>query len=324
MGSAFGIPFVYQSLGISFEMITAELPNEHPDLYEFHRRVESFFGIKIIRIKSPESPMQIFNRVGILGNSRIDVCSEQGKRKFLRQYIKEHYAKGTILSFGILGTEQRRMASIERNWGEAGYIAEFPLQNVMWNTSEWMQFVDKELGFVPEPYKQGFEHNNCDRLCVKAGAEHWRKALYFNRKGFLEMERGEIEFNAKLRLKKGEDTPFYTFLRRQINGVKQSFPLYQLREETEADWAKNGCPYDPNHSSTMKYDGEYVFTVKAGLKGYTGYAISPDGLRELANARTQFAISAEWSSLGYIEVDEATYDTIVKRRIDIRANKPNN
>ncbi|MDX2077197.1 MAG: hypothetical protein SFZ02_12250 [bacterium] len=246
IASALGCPDALTRLGVEWQSVTSVLPNEGDDQRRLIESAEKLYGKETIRIGVVMTPLEMFTKVKFLGNSRIDPCSAKLKREPLKKFIEANYDPAhTVLVFGITGVEQRRIPSIEGNWGAQGYRTLFPLRECMWDTRQWMDWCYEQVGFVPEPYRQGFDHNNCGTACCKAGVSHWKRVLYKNPHVYAEWEEGEQLWQETM----GKDN---TMLSRTRDGVKSPLSLRQLREETQAEWA-DYLPGVHPYSATIIY-----------------------------------------------------------------------
>jgi len=138
----------------------------------------------------------VFNRVGIMGNSRLDPCSRVLKRETMRDFVRNHYnTERLVMHVGITHDEIDRMLNIRRNWAKLGVdvraeLADTPRQGTSAERAE------RILGWVPFVYSWGASHNNCGGFCVKAGHQHMARLLYYDPDTFAYHEAQEARFRA--------------------------------------------------------------------------------------------------------------------------------
>lgn len=228
-------------------LLMAWLPNEHPDVLRLVGECERLTGLKVQFIGTGETPMQVFHRVGMLGNSRVDPCSRILKREAIADYIADHYdPTDTMIAIGITAHEATRVdrrIAIRANWSARGWQTIFPLEYDETLTRERQLELCQELcGWVPEMYQLGFEHHNCGGACVKAGKRQWSMLLWHYPHVYSEWEAGETAFRAN----HGKDV---SILRDEWtrNGERGSTPLtlYDFRVRMQAKWASMLPGFDP-------------------------------------------------------------------------------
>lgn len=213
-------------------LLMARLPNEDPDVWRLCAAVEQEFGVPITYIGKDLTPWDIFHKVGMIGNTRIDPCSKQLKRDVLKAYLKKHFDPAdTTLHVGITWDEQHRMSSIVGGWGKLGYRVEAPLlENFYLSRDEQMADCERRFGFVPRLYRYGFSHNNCGGACVKAGMKEWARLYYYLPDVYAWWEENETLF----RDTKGKNV---AILRDRSGGKVRPLPLKDFRQRLISAWA---------------------------------------------------------------------------------------
>ena len=180
---------------------------EHPDLYRFLKELSEYWGVKITEDTDGRTPEQLFYDQHALACNRMPFCS----RILKAERLQEYFVDGDNLIFGI-GTDDKHRAvrlvsayqvvSAKKNkWA----TLEFPLidnnisneQVTSWLASTGIQ--------EPELYRLGFEHNNCNGGCVRAGKKHWAHLLSVLPEVYSEREKTEEEF----RKWSGKDVHFF-------------------------------------------------------------------------------------------------------------------
>lgn len=235
-------------------MVMAALPNEHPDVWRLCDRAEELTGVPITYIAyDPDAPakyreitreertsealltpMDVFFRHHMLGNSRVDPCSSDLKRQTVARWIRDHYAPDECTIYvGIGADEIERFAAIRDGWGAAGYETAFPLMN--WGEMDRARAIEAcqlLCGFVPELYTFGdrYSHNNCAGACVKAGHTQWIALLEHFPDEYAAWELAENIFRARF----GD----YAILRDRRGGGVNPLPLWALRRQYEREKAQ--------------------------------------------------------------------------------------
>lgn len=195
---------------------------EDGDLYEFLNKIEQKLNIKIIRLCSGKTPMQLQVESKFIFNSRVATCSKELKSKVFNNWLKENYQPSEcILFMGIDWSEAHRCEAITRNY--APYKVEYPLCNEMHFKQEYFKELEQDGIKLPRLYKMGLTHNNCGGRCVKAGIGHWLTLLEKDRNRFLEAENDELALQRLI----GEK---YTHLKRK----GKPYSLHQLRLDKES------------------------------------------------------------------------------------------
>lgn len=203
---------------------------EDGDLYEFLEQIENKLNLRILRLCSGKTPMQLQIESKFVFNSRIASCSKELKSKVFTKWLKENYTPDEcVLFMGIDWSEQHRCEAITRNY--APYKVEYPLCEEMLYKQEYFEELKQDGLKLPRLYQIGLTHNNCGGRCVKAGIGHWLKLLAKDRNRFLEAENDELTLQRMIGKK-------YTHLKRR----GEPYSLQQLR-------------YDVEHKTTL-FDNE--------------------------------------------------------------------
>ena len=114
----------------------------------------------LVWIADGRDPWEVFHDRRFLGNARVDPCSEELKRSFLRAWIEQHHVpRNTTAYIGIDWTEEHRFQRARELWKP--WVVEAPLCEppLIAKTAVLGQLED--LGIrVPRLYEMGFPHNN--------------------------------------------------------------------------------------------------------------------------------------------------------------------
>lgn len=194
---------------------------EDGDLYLFLEKIEAKLGLKVVRLCSGKTPVQLQVENNFIFNSRVALCSKELKSKVFNKWLKEnHSSEETILYMGIDWSEAHRCEAITRNYKP--YKVEYPLCEEMLYKQEYFEELKRDGIELPRLYQIGLTHNNCGGRCVKAGIGHWLQLLEKDRNRFIEAENDELALQRLI----GNN---YTHLKRK----GQPYSLHQLRLEKE-------------------------------------------------------------------------------------------
>lgn len=242
------------------DFIIACVKDEHPDVWRMVHWLEKETGINVRRVAwQPDKHEQangkmrhylvdapqeswlgiwdVFEKKRMMGSSMFDPCSLHLKRNTLRDYIKDHYPDGCVMHVGITYDERHRLKAITRNWMRHNVI----VKALLVQKTRHMQQASKQiraqdtLGFVPELYAVGFDHNNCSGFCVKAGKAHMARLLWFYPDLYKYHEDKEQDFRRTV----GD----YTIMKESQGGRVKPITLKELRERLQDKW--HGAMFPP-------------------------------------------------------------------------------
>ena len=213
---------------------------EDKDLYRFLKDTTDKLGIPLTDHSDGRDIWKVFKDHKYLGNSRIDPCSDDLKRKMSRKFIKQYKPDECRIYLGFDWTEMHRLERAQKAW--LPYIVDAPLCYKPYIDKRDMKRLLKDDDIeLPYLYTMGLEHNNCSGFCIKAGIGHYVTVLQNMPERYAEFERKEQEIRDFI----GKDV---TVLRRTRNGVKTNITLADLRKEYEAGrllqdelWDVGGC-----------------------------------------------------------------------------------
>lgn len=216
---------------------------EDEDLYRFLDDSENQLGVPLTRIKDGRTPWDVYRQRRMIGNTRMDPCSEALKRKPAQAWLKEN-APGATLVFGIDWTEMHRLDGLRRRYGEQGYAVEAPMCDPPWKSKgDVMRWMKAEGLEPPRLYGMGFAHNNCGGFCCRAGRAHFETLLREMPARYAEHEAAELGLRHHL----GKDV---SILRNRAGGDTKPLTLRAFREmvtagasteEFEFEWGGCGC-----------------------------------------------------------------------------------
>lgn len=146
------------------------------------------------------------------------------KQRPCRAWLREHTDPAdTTLYVGIDHTEAHRKPGITRGW--APWPVRFPLCDPPHLSKQDMLALARAAGVrPPRLYGQGFAHNNCGGVCVRAGQRQWRHLLQVFPDRYLQAERAEQQLRAQL----GD----VAILRERRGGITRPLTLAELGQRT--------------------------------------------------------------------------------------------
>lgn len=207
-------------------LLAADTKVEDPDLWRFVSDAGSLLGVEPIVVADGRTPWQVFADQRFVGNSRIAPCSVHLKQRPCRAWLTANAdPANTMLYVGIDWSEQRRVPAIEKGW--APWQVRFPMCEPPYLTKQDMlDWAQAEGLRPPRLYEQGFAHNNCFGVCVRAGQRQWRHLLAVAPDRFAAAEAEEEKLRAQL----GD----VAILKEQRQGVSYPLPLRELRNRLRA------------------------------------------------------------------------------------------
>ena len=208
--------------------IFADVKIEDPDLYRFLDDVSGYLKKSIRRISEGRTPWDVFFDEKMMGNNRADLCSRILKREFIDRHIFEagFTPENTTRVFGFGIKEIHRSENIKK------VVHPFPVwiplhEPPFMSNCECIEYVRNEWGIDPPAlYDDGFPHNNCGGVCVKAGHGQWYLAYKKRRSVFDMWEQKEQEHREMT----GKDV---SILRDRRGGTNSTMTLKELRRRFE-------------------------------------------------------------------------------------------
>lgn len=175
-------------------LLFADTLVEDPDLYRFLTDSAALFELPITRVADGRTPFEVFWDQKFLGNSRVAPCSHMLKQLPCRRWLQENAdPDDTVVYVGIGEAERQRARAITAAWAPGK--VRFPLLGEPTLTPEVLLEQARALGLItPVMYDQGFAHNNCGGICVRAGHKHWRRVLQLHPDRFAQAEKEENRF----------------------------------------------------------------------------------------------------------------------------------
>lgn len=222
-------------------LLFADTMMEDEDLYRFNVEASAFLGVPITRIADGRTPWQVFFAEGMMGNSRVDLCSRILKRELLDRWHRENCLELACTSYiGIDWTESHRLDRLRLR--RPGWKIEAPMtEPELWDKQRMFCELTKIGIEPPRLYKMGFPHNNCGGFCIKAGQAHFAHLLRVMPERYAYHEAQEQKFVTEKAWGQG-------ILKDRTGGKTTPLTLKQLRERIEAgkefdrhEWGGCGC-----------------------------------------------------------------------------------
>lgn len=216
--------------GVSADRMTllfTDTKTEDADTYRWLHASAATLGLSVTVIADGRTIWQVFRDVRMLGNSRIDPCSQVLKRRPTRRWIADHFQpESAVVVVGIDWTERHRFDRMQARWAPWRVIA--PLCDAPYLMKQEFHQAAEAAGLWKQRlYVLGAPHANCGGGCVKAGVGHFVRLLHADRDRYLEWETEEEGVRQHLQ----RDV---SILRRTEGGVRERITLRELREEVEA------------------------------------------------------------------------------------------
>lgn len=241
-------------------LLFADTLIEDPELYEMNERTAEYFGIPITRVSREVKPWDLFRQEGMIGNSRIPICSIRLKREPLDEWFHLNmnprdslFGEPDVRYVGLDWTEVNRIEDLRMS--QPQWIWEAPMceWQPLWDKRKMLSELCTKFPGVPMPraYVEGFPHNNCGRRCVRAGITHFVHLYNTDPASYLDWEGEEARTNVEF-AERGivdADGGEFTVLKDRRGGKTVPMSFAQLRERIlvgdktlpKDDWGGCGC-----------------------------------------------------------------------------------
>lgn len=237
----------------------ADTLEEDEELHIFMAQATQILKVPVTRISRELGVWDLFERQGLIGNSRFPICSVFLKREPLDEWHEKNCLNLAQEKQGQLIPDGREPATIYLgfDWTEAHRLTDIRREKPLWRIEApmmeepiWdkcrMESEARALGLmIPRAYTLGFPHNNCGMRCVRAGITHWVHLFHVMPERFLDWERKEQKAIQHLQHRSIE---WLSILKDRRGGKTVSMTLLQLRHRIEAgekfsklDWGGCGC-----------------------------------------------------------------------------------
>ena len=210
----------------------ADTSYEDPDLYRFLPQAVANIGGELVTVSDGRTPWELFEDEGVIGNTRVAICSRKLKREPLDAWLNANCdPANTILYVGLLWFERHRFEGrmvngewkpgIRERYAALGWKCESPLIETKLAKPDLLAWLEREGIDPPGMYDDGFTSNNCRGACVKQGMDGWRRLLLKRPASFAEAEAEENAFRART----GKDV---AILRDRRGGANAATPADHL------------------------------------------------------------------------------------------------
>lgn len=185
-------------------LLFADTNVEDEDNYRFLAESAEDLGLPLVTIDNDGRTIwDVFRKRRFIGNSRIDPCSEQLKRKPMRAWLKANRdPANTVAVIGFGWHEGSRVKRAEPFWSPWQVDAPMTREPYVNRTGIINQL--RAIGIEPprlyEVASGTLEHANCGGLCVKAGQAQFRTAVFdpFLRPLYMKWEAEEEQLRSEL------------------------------------------------------------------------------------------------------------------------------
>lgn len=230
---------VVQEHGVSeVTLLFADTRMEDEDLYRFLVQAAGNVGAPLVVIADGRTPWQVMKDSKFIGNSRIDPCSKELKRKLLDSWVRANCSAEDMHYIGLSWEEINRVEKFLQvfPWKACAPLCEPPYLTKAEQLS-WLNACGLK---VPRLYDLGFPHNNCGGFCIKAGQSQFALLLEKFPDRYLWHEAQEEALR--------EIVGDHSIMRDRRGGVSNPLTMRQFRERLQAggkapefDWGGCGC-----------------------------------------------------------------------------------
>lgn len=202
-------------------LLFADTNIEDEDLYRFKDDTVKLLGCELVELNNGKTPFDIFKEVKLMGNTRVDPCSEHLKRKPLNKWFTDNFAPSDAhMHLGIDYTEAHRLEGVKARMAPYVYRSTLIEDERIIPKSYSLQYGIKP----PRLYAWKLGHNNCGGFCVKAGLGHYKALWEAAPDRYRALETQELDVYKSI----GKRHPF---LRKQKGGKLEYITLKEYREE---------------------------------------------------------------------------------------------
>lgn len=170
-------------------LLVADTNSEADDWYSFIKACHADIGGELVILDNDgQTIWDVFKKERFIGNTRVDVCSKNLKRKPLRKWLEENRdPANTIIYLGFDWTEEHRLDRARPYWDDWQIEAPLCEPPKLLKQDHLNTLLERGIP-IPKLYTAGFPHNNCAGACVKGGQVEWRRLLYSDRETFIAAE----------------------------------------------------------------------------------------------------------------------------------------
>lgn len=151
---------------------------EHSDTGKFKNDVCNYLGVDMIELSDGRDLWDLIVDQKALPSNFIPFCTRILKQEQGFKFLKTF--KDKFVLYNGFGThEERRVLGSRRIAERKGYTVHSPLFEQNITDKEAMEIIRDDWKIqIPEPYMNGFEHNNC-LPCFKGGKAHFKRVWQF-------------------------------------------------------------------------------------------------------------------------------------------------
>lgn len=239
-------------------LLFADVLIEGEELYRMNEQTAEYFGVPITRVSREITPWQLFRREGLIGNSRVPICSVMLKREPLDEWHRLNctprnslFGEPDVIYVGLDWTEINRLNDLRAAKPE--WVIEAPMCEWLpaWDKCKMLSELKALFGWLPKAYEEGFPHFNCNKRCVRAGITQFVHLYNTDPEAFLDWEREEAQTNAEFSARGIVDANggAFTVLKDRRGGKSTPMTFAELRARILAedktlpkdDWGGCGC-----------------------------------------------------------------------------------
>ena len=227
-------------------LLFTDTMTEDVDLYRFIDEAAADIGAPLVRVSDGRNIWELFGDVRFLGNSQVAPCTTRLKRAVADKWLAANCdPTSTVCYVGIDWTESHRFygagsrPGLRKLKADTGWTFEAPMCEAPY-VAKWQMLRELEARGIrpPQMYTDGFAHNNCAGMCVKAGIGHWSLLWRVRPATFLRAEAEEHKLRDAL-----GDVAILTETR---GGIERKLTLRELRRRLECGeqmdmFAVGGC-----------------------------------------------------------------------------------
>jgi hypothetical protein len=191
---------------------------------------------RLVWLADGRTPWEVFRDERFLGNSRVDPCSKILKRQLIDCWMErncERPTPGGVVGLGWWESHRfhgdgKKKKGIRNRLAALGWELVAPLidHRPILDRHDLRAWAEREGLELSRAYDEGFDHDNCSGMCVKAGQAHWRR-MYHQRPEQFAFARQE---EAELREMLGD----VSMMSEERAGKKFPLPLTTFAERLEA------------------------------------------------------------------------------------------
>lgn len=202
-------------------LLFADTNIEDPDLHRFKSETVQLLGCELVELNNGKTPFDVFKDVKLMGNTRLDPCSDHLKRKPLNAWFVNRFKPDEAhMHLGIDFSESHRLANVKQR------MAPYVYRSTLIEESRIIH-KDYSLSFgiaPPRLYAWKLGHNNCGGFCVKAGLGHYKALYQASPDTYIRFEKQEQDVYDTI----GKQHPF---LRKVVDGKLSYITLREYREK---------------------------------------------------------------------------------------------